>query len=367
MEIKFQDYDIEVKNWAEKAVVKCNAIAEDYGLDYSVFQKPYEMDSDTLILALNPYDKNSFPTKKVEAKVKVSMTAEKFLTGNTSWNGYKTNWKVIKQLMKLKLIDDLDLNFNYMNYVYFPSKKFTDIRKLKEIDILSECKNLTLDFLKIIKPKKVILLGTSSGIDQFEIEGSTMLVKDNKRLIVKGKIDGIDIYTIPHPSWLNDDELAAIDINLAEIFSNQKQSHLDFVKTTPSLTREIIDAELKIFNIDTTNPNFSDILMDGLEDEKILIRINYKSKIIGIRNADKNNYENLKYHDFYSIFFLNVISEKEQSWAFQKKIPSHFFGVIRDITKGIFYLHESINYERNLEDKDHSHPYVKAVPSFSLK
>ena len=336
----------ELQNWAKTAVAKCNSIAEEYYLDYYAFQKPCNLNYKILVLALNPYDKNSFPTKKVDVKTPSSMTEEKFLNGNSSWNGYKTSWKIIKQLMKMKLIDDLQLDFNYMNYVYFPSRKFNDIKKIKEVDILKESRELTLEFLRILDPDKIILLGTSSGSDQFDIKGHTLLAKGNKRLIVKGKLDEVDVYAIPHPSWLNDDELAAIDLNLREIFSNQKQSYFDFKKTTPSLSRIVIDLELKELNPITINNNYSDIIINGLDQEKILIRINYKNKIIGIRNTDKNNYVNLKYNYFYKSFFTNIISEKEQNWAIQKKFPSHFFVNNREITKEIFELYNGIiNYK----------------------
>ncbi|MDY3339521.1 hypothetical protein PG279_10090 [Riemerella anatipestifer] len=332
----------ELQIWAEKTVEKCNKIANDYYLDYYAFQKPYDEDYSTLILALNPYNNSTFPTKKSEVNGSASMTAEKFLRGNSSWNEHKTNWKVIKQLRKMKLIDDLCLGFNYMNYVYFPSRKFNDIKKLKEVDILTMCKEMTTEFLNLTKPNLIILLGTSTGIDQFEIEGNALLSKNNKRLIVKGKIGELDIYAIPHPSWLNDEELAAIDLNLREILNNEKQSYLNFKKTTSSITRNIIDDELKVLPINTQNKNYSDIILEGLDNEKILIRINYKSKSIGIRNVDKNNYENLKHHNFYQMFFKNTTSEKEKSWAFQKKFPSHFFMKVEDITKEIFNLVEGI-------------------------
>ena len=229
-----------------------------------------------------------------------------------------------------------------MNYVYFPSRKFNDIKKLKEIDILKERKELTLEFLSITKPQIIILLGTSTGIDQFEIEGKTLLSKENKRLIVKGKIGELDLYAIPHPSWLKDEELASIDLNLREILNNEKQSYLNYKETTSSLTRNNIDTDLKVLKINTENKNYSDIILDGLENEKILIRINYKNKLISIRNVDKNNYENLKHHDFYKTFFKNIISEKDNSWAFQKKFPSHFFMKVEDITKEIYNLIDGV-------------------------
>ena len=243
------------------------------------------------------------------------------------------------------MIDDLQLDFNYMNYVYFPSKKFNDIKKLKEVDILKTCKELTLDFINILKPEKIILLGTTSGSDQFNIEGSTLLSLNNKRLIVKGKIDDIDVYAIPHPSWLSDDELAAIDINLRQIFKNEKLSNFDFDKTT-QINRHEIELLLKDLNPVISNINYTDIIMDGKADEKLMIRINFKNRTIGIRNVDKKNYMNLKYFDFYKSAFTNVFSEKENNWAFQKKFPSHFFIINHDIINEIIDLKAKINNDK---------------------
>lgn len=332
----------ELTKWAEKAVQKCNPIAENYYLDYYAFQKPCNLNSKTLILALNPYDNSSFPTEKVENIIKSQMNVGQFLAGNSDWNGYKTKWKIFKQLSKMKIFDDLQLDFNYMNYVYFPSKRFNDIKKLKEVDILKVCQDLTLEFLDILKPEKIILLGTTSGSDQFNIEGITLLNKNNKRLIVKGKIDEIDVYAIPHPSWLSDEELAAIDINLRQIFNNEIQSNFDFEKSSELIDRDAIELLLKDLSPIRINNNYTDIYLDGKENEKLLIRINYKNKIIGIRNIDKKNYENLKYFDFYKIGFTNIVSEKVNSWAFEKKFPSHFFATNEDITNEIIDLQKRI-------------------------
>ena len=85
---------------AEKVVSTCNPISEAYYLDYYAFQKPCNLNYKTLILALNPYQNNSFPTKKVDKTIKCSMTAHQLLKGNSNWNEYKTTWKIYKQLIK---------------------------------------------------------------------------------------------------------------------------------------------------------------------------------------------------------------------------------------------------------------------------
>lgn len=337
----------ELKNWAEEVVLKCNQIAKDYNLDYYAFQKPCNLGYETLILALNPYQNYTFPSQKTNKIVNISMTSERLLLGNSAWNNYNTKGRIYTKLFKMKFIDDLKLQFNYMNYVYFPSRKFKDVNRLKDIDLLSICKDFTLQFLKILQPKRIILLGTDSGIDQFDTEKEVLLEKDGKRLIIKGEINGIDLYAIPHPSWLNDYEIAAIDINLREIFSGQNQSFFDFRTTNDLLNRENIDAKLKELNPDTKNINFTDITLNGIGDDKLLIRINYKQRLIGIRNIDSKNYINLNHHDFYKKFFTNIISEKQESWAFQKKFPSHFFVDINEITQEIFDLENGIkNYKK---------------------
>ncbi|MBS1550346.1 MAG: hypothetical protein JSS94_10855 [Bacteroidetes bacterium] len=337
----------ELKNWAKEVVLKCNPIAKDYKLDYYAFQKPCNLDYETLILALNPYQNCTFPIQKTNEDVNITMTAEKLLSGNCAWDDYKTKGKIYTQLFKMKFIDDLQLQFNYMNYVYFSSRQFKDVNRLKEVDLLSICRDFTLKFLKILQPKRIILLGTDSGIDQFDTEQEVLLEKDGKRLIIKGKINGVELYAIPHPSWLSDDALAAIDINLREIFSGQKQSFFNFSTTKNLLNRENIDCQLKELNPDTKSGSFTDITINGIDDEKILIRINYKQRLVGIRNIDSKSYINLKHHDFYKKFFTNIICEKQQSWAFQRKFPSHFFADINDITKEIFDLEKGIkNYKK---------------------
>ncbi|WP_209389120.1 hypothetical protein [Chryseobacterium sp. RR2-3-20] len=340
-------YASELVNWAEKAINICKTIAEDYHLDYYAFQKPCNLKSKNLILALNPFSNYAFPSKKVDKRIESTLDSQKFLQGNSKWNGYQTNWKVLRQLMKMKIIYDMELDFNYMNYVYFPSKKFIDIKKIKEVNILETCKDLTLEFINILQPENIILLGTSSGMDEFEIDGEVLLVgNDNKRLIIRGKIGNHKVFAIPHPSWLSDDELCSIDLNLRQINLKQKQSGFISLHNMPKLSRHEIDETLHSLITDNMHQKFTDILLDGIEDDKLLIRVNYIEKNIGVRNASGKDFYALKHVDFYKSFFSNIIIENKNSWAFMKKFPSHFFTENSDISNEIINFAEEINKNR---------------------
>ncbi|MGC4128099.1 MAG: hypothetical protein QM564_00770 [Bergeyella sp.] len=336
------NYSSELQDWADKTVKKCKPIAENYYLDYYAFQKPCNLKFKTLILALNPYSNCPFPTKKIDEIKESTLTSEKLLLGNSSWNGYKTNWKVYKQLMKMKMIYEMNNEFNFMNYVYFPSKKFTDIQKNKEVDILYICKNLTLEFLHLLNPKNIILLGTSSGLDQFDNNGEVLLEQNSKRLIIKGKIDQYNVFAIPHPSWLNDDELLAIDINLREILQGKTQSKFDFKKPANLLSKNEVEQKLKELNPNTSSGKFTDITLKGLGNDEIFIRINYKDKVVGLRNTNKNNFYILEHSDYYKSFFKSITNENSNSWILEKKFPTHFFATNEDIYQDILDLYKGI-------------------------
>ena len=340
-----EQFSEELLTWAEKVIKLCKPIAEDYYLDYYAFQKPCDLKHKTLILALNPYSRFSGPFEKVENPIESHLSSKDLLMGNKQWNGYATKSIIFKKLLKLKLIDDLDLGFNYMNYVYFSTKKFEDIKKVKEIDILSICKSLTLEFLQILKPERIIILGTSTGIDEFVSDSENLLIgNDGKRLIVKAKIDEYDAFAIPHLSgaWINDENIALIDLNLREIIENKKQSGLEIKNKMSNISRRELDLNLKELKIITTNKNYSDIFIKGLDEDNILIRINYKERTVGVRNSEGKNFTNLKHVEFYKKFFTKIHKENQSSWAFEKKFPSHFFADYKELSDEIFNLKSAI-------------------------
>lgn len=337
----------ELVSWAENVIQACKPISEDYHLDYYAFQKPCNLHHKDLILALNPYSKD-FQSQKKEDKILSTLTSEQLLNGNLAWDKNSSSWKIIRQLSKMKIIHDMQYKFNYMNYVYFPSKTFNDIKKIKEVDILEICKNLTLEFIDILKPERIILLGTSSGIDQFDGSGEVLLCgNNNKRLIVKSHIGNYDVFAIPHPSWLTDEELYSIDVNLKEIITAQKQSGFISDPKFSYVLRNDLDNSLQTLNLNSNNKNYSDIVIGGIEDDELLIRINYREKKLGVRNNKSKNFYELKGLNLYKSFFSNIVKENEDSWAFQKNFPNHFFASHNDIAREIFDLVKEINFLNN--------------------
>lgn len=338
-----EEFSEELVSWAEEVITECKPIAENYHLDYYAFQKPCNLNYKYLILALNPYSKDSFPSQKVETIIPSTLTVNGFLNGNSAWNDYKSNWKIVKQLMKMKIIDDLQLEFNYMNFVYFPSRKFSDLKNIKEEDLIEKCKNLTLKFIDILKPAKIILLGTSSGSDQFAIDGKTLLIGNgNKRLVVKGSIGTYEVLAIPHPSWLSDVEIANIDLSLRDENRPGRVMDNELIAKTEGISRDQIDASLEILNPDTLNIKYTDIYVKGLGSDEILLRINYQKKVLGLRSSRKNNFYDLDYAKFYRKFFKKVVEENNNSWILQRKFPSHFFTDGKEIVDEIFALVDAI-------------------------
>ncbi len=169
------------------------------------------MKSNVLIIGLNPASQDGYDGTKVlnTEPQEIELTNEKIFQGNPEYNNnkYMENISESDENRFFKSISD---DFNFMNYVYFPTPKFYDIKNIKDFDIINICKSLTLDFIKIINPQIIIVLGTSTGIDPIAKNTKTILQGYKKRLIVKGEIDGTTAYGIPHPSYNNFHENQAI-------------------------------------------------------------------------------------------------------------------------------------------------------------
>lgn len=194
----------ELNNWAEKVIADCTPILEKYKLGFYPFQAKFNKKLDILIIGLNPGSNRYDGTKEIYNEPKeVNLSIEEIFSGNSVYNEDKGNWKIYQNLMKIDFIKNLSGEFNYMNYLYFPTTKFNDIKNIKDFDVINICKTLTLDLIKIINPKIIIVLGTSLGIDTIARNTKTILNGYRKRLVVQGEIEGIKAYGIPHPSYNN--------------------------------------------------------------------------------------------------------------------------------------------------------------------
>lgn len=337
-----RSYPEQYITWAKEVINQCKPIADDYHLDYYTFQKPLMVESKVLVIALNPGGNVVIPTQPYSDPLDTELTPEKLLAGNRSWNGHKTNMRIFKKLGKMKFFDDLNLTYNWMNYVYFPSKKFNDLKNIKNVDVIGVCQQLSKQLIEILKPELIIFIGTSEGFDKFDTNAKTLLQDEKKRLLLQGKISGITTYGIPHLTGNNitDAIIASIDYHLRKAIYGD-QSVPQKMQIT-EIRRNEIDANLQSLSPDISNNKYTDILLDGIDEDKILIRIDYHQRSVGIRNQDRTKYIDLKHHNFYKKFFTKIINEMSSSWAFQSRFPLHFFSENKEISDEVLALANGI-------------------------
>lgn len=335
-------YPQQYYTWATEVINLCKPVADNYHLDYYTFQKPLLIKSKVLVIALNPGGNGVIPAQPYSDPLNTEMTPEKLLAGNMTWKGHKTTMRIFKKLGKMKFFDDLNLNFNWMNYVYFPSKKFSDIRNIKNVNVIGVCQQLSKQLIEKLKPELIIFIGTSEGFDKFDTNAETILQNEKKRLLMQGKISGITTYGIPHLTGNNitDENIASIDYHLRKAVYGD-QAVPEKMQIT-EISRHEIDDNLQSLSPDISNNKYTDILLDGIEDDKLLIRINYHQHIVGIRNQDNKKYIDLEHHNFYKKFFSKITAEKISNWAFQSRFPLHFFSENKEISDDILALANGI-------------------------
>lgn len=263
----------------------------------------------------------------------IELTNEKIFQGNPEYNNNKNTWRIYQNLMKIDFFKSISDDFNFMNYVYFPTPKFYDIKNIKDFDIINICKSLTLDFIKIINPQIIIVLGTSTGIDPIAKNTKTILQGYKKRLIVKGEIDGTTAYGIPHPSYNNfHEENQAISNMLKKIFSDEDIEPYSLSKNSEVKNRNISNRSK--FDIEKFKRKFGnlrinetkkwlDIIYDGINNDEILIRVNPHNGEFGVRKNGNSNFKDLKEAHFYNQIFDETYDRSHSSWFIRKEFKNY--------------------------------------------
>lgn len=313
----------ELQNWAEKVIVDCSPILQKYKLDFYPFQSKLNESLDILIIGLNPGSNSYDGTDKLnDSTDNLSLTIEQIFDGNSEYNSNKESWKIYQNLMKIDFVKDLSSQFNYMNYVYFPTPRFNDIKKIIDFEVINICKSLTLDFIKIINPKIIIVLGTSTGIDIIAKNTKTILNGYKKRLLVQGEIEGLTAYGIPHPSYNNfQEENEEISKVLQALINGDKvvpyslskaENIVDTNKTKRKFDIQKINNELKnlISFEEFQNKNYLFKAEFKSNNDNLDFRIDIKDGYFAFRALEKIN------NSFYELngkeIYKNLFSENSE-------------------------------------------------------
>ena len=147
------------------------------------------------------------------------------------------SWKIYKGLASIGLdkIVESD-NCQYVNYIPFNSNNFQEyLTRDKSVGTYCQCVKLFKEYVEILQPRTILVLGTANGIDNIISPNyQEILISGRQRFLVKGNFKGIPTYAIPHPSrsygW-GTDAKAVMAEYLERIMAGEGDT-LKFVKIT---------------------------------------------------------------------------------------------------------------------------------------
>jgi uracil-DNA glycosylase len=232
-------FEQQLENWLQEVLKKGNEYGQQIGLDFYPFQCPRKSlkhNADLLIIGANPGGEGKF----------FKRTYVNDLFNGGEQNAYiseanNPKWKINKPILEMflsehlrKILEDAVI----MNVMYFNSQRVSSLGKYDNNSVAKAtkfCTEKTKEFVEIIKPKAVLLLGMKAPewLDiRFSPKNSILQSVDSKpttNLMWKVENNGIPYYIIHHPSpsaqtvlfnfGENRVNLLAIKAKFEEIFS----------------------------------------------------------------------------------------------------------------------------------------------------
>ena len=344
--------------WANKVIDIITPYAENIDRDFYPLQSPIKTHIDVLFIGLNPGGGATYSSQKNNSSWKFEngrMTANKLLQGNPQFKDALNEWSLLKGLKQIDYFNQILHADNYLltNYYYISTSDFDVVKKdPAQKDALIKCKELTLELINLIKPKTIIVLGTSNGIDKLPFTNKkTILNGSYKRLLVSAEFEGIRVFAIPHPSTLaiSQEEVSALNTNLIELIKGKVPSNFHFEKTLMEpfvlgeFNNEISRRNSNIsFVPNNKNNEFQTVLRIGNDKLLMKIVIKPKEKYLGIRDANAGNigssdrfYNNLENSELYCSRINNYTSKKKNGWLIKKDFKQYEVNSTKDLYKAI--------------------------------
>ena len=205
-------FEHKLENWLQEVLQNGNEYGRQIGLDFYPFQCSYNSlkpSVDLLIIGTNPGGEGGFSERKTIDKL--------FNCGANEENAYIAEannpiWKINKPILEMFSSEHLRKILEkaiIMNVMYFNSQRVSSLEKYDKnsVTIATKfCIEKTKEFIEIIKPKAVLLLGMKApkwlGV-RFSLQNSILQSVDNKpttNMIWKVENNGIPYYIIHHPS-----------------------------------------------------------------------------------------------------------------------------------------------------------------------
>ncbi len=98
--------------------------------------------------------------------------------------------------------------------------------------------------------------------------------------------------------------------------------------------------------ISFVNEKWFDIIIDGIDADPLLIRINPHNKEFGIRKNGKKDFKKLNNATFYDKLFDETYDRKHSSWLIRKSFKD-FCDVDKELTNDLDNFLHQVNIEKN--------------------
>lgn len=212
---------IKLHEWAKKVVQTYKPIGKSTNVSYYTQSDLtiIKESPDILVLGINPGSAGEYK----------ELSAEEFLTGNPDFSERETEWHLWKRLRKILSIGGIDnlindeSRFVFSNVFHFGTLKDKDLTPdLKDEKLVG----LTIEFIKTLKPTRVLCLGKSNCFKQLKIESIDLIQGE----LSYGKLDDIPIYGIPHTSsYYTNEECVMIGKVLAALFRDEIEPNAEII------------------------------------------------------------------------------------------------------------------------------------------
>ena len=351
----------ELKIWAKKVIDTITPFAEHENVnkDFYPLQSPIKTDVEVLFIGLNPGGGYTYTKQKENPRWGFEngrMTANKLLQGNPEFENAFNNWPLFRGLKQIPSINNVLNNDNYLfaNYYYLSTESFDQaLNDPFQSKAIEKCKELTLELIRLVKPKIIIVLGTLNGIDKLPFSyKKTVLDGIKKRLLMSATFEGIRVFAIPHPSTLaiSEDEINALSTNLIELIEDRDLTYFHFERNSIekfSSDKFLNEISLSNLNLEFTSDKKSNLQFQGIfkhDEDSLLIKIVVKSneQYLGVRDANAPNsgtpdrfYINLKKSDFYCSKITDPKTLKQGGWLIKKDFKMYELTTIEDLYKAI--------------------------------
>jgi len=207
--MKNTKFEHELELWIHKVYQKCNELGQILNKDYYPFQcskESLQKGVELLIIGANPGGSNPFSANK-----EIDKLFNCGVDGSNAYIAYENDpqWKINQPVLEIFSTPNLRKvleNAVIMNAVYFNTAEVKDLSLLENRKTaLSFCIQMTKEFIDILKPKAILMLGFDVpkwlNIRYNKEENGLLFSDKTKKSALIFETKGvIPIYIIHHPS-----------------------------------------------------------------------------------------------------------------------------------------------------------------------